>query len=192
MSTYMVKKIEQAALLSDSFKLSLLEHFADEPRTVKQVAEKMNLKQTRLYRHVDSLLQAGLLKIVKEQQKRGTVERYYQTIATRFEIDSSLFSGGDDEKNEGVKMIRNILRDTEREILPLLANDKALDETEDTLTPVLMRLLIQGTESEMAALHKKLTDWIRECEAMPADQKNTDKVSYRALLMFYRQPQNPD
>ena len=54
METYVVKRLEQAKLLTDPFKLKLLERFAGEPVTTKQVADRMGEKAPRLYRHVDA------------------------------------------------------------------------------------------------------------------------------------------
>ncbi len=85
MSTHVIRDLGQAKLLTDPFKLKLLERFADEPITTKQVADLMGEKAPRLYRHVDALVEAGLLELIKEQPKRGTIERYYKTIASRFE-----------------------------------------------------------------------------------------------------------
>ena len=41
MGTYIVKRLEQAKLLTDPFKLKLLEQFAGSPVTTKQVADRM-------------------------------------------------------------------------------------------------------------------------------------------------------
>ena len=75
MDTYVVKRLDQAKLLTDPFKLKLLEQFGGSPVTTKQVADQMGEKAPRLYRHVDALFDAGLLKLVEEKPKRGTVER---------------------------------------------------------------------------------------------------------------------
>ena len=61
MKTHYVKDLEQARLLTDPFKLKLLEQFAAEPRTTKQVADHLGEKAPKLYRHVDALATAGLL-----------------------------------------------------------------------------------------------------------------------------------
>jgi DNA-binding transcriptional ArsR family regulator len=91
MDTYIVKRLDQAKLLTDPFKLKLLERFGGDPVTTKQVADQMGEKAPRLYRHVDALFDAGLLELVEEKPKRGTVERYFRTIASRFEVDPELF-----------------------------------------------------------------------------------------------------
>ena len=105
MSTYIVKSLDQAKLLTDPFKAKLLERFAGNPATTKQVADLMGEKAPRLYRHVDALFEAGLLELVQEKPKRGTVERYFRTIASRFEVDPHLFSKSHGKNNESVDMM---------------------------------------------------------------------------------------
>ncbi|MGH1363330.1 MAG: helix-turn-helix domain-containing protein [Calditrichia bacterium] len=189
METYWIKRLDQAALLSDSFKLTLLEHFADEPATIKQVAALMKVKQTRLYRHIDALAQAGLLKVVREQPKRGTVERHYQAVARRFEIDSSLFASEPGEKSEAAQVLQNMLRDTENEVLPLLDISKEDASAEDELSAILLRVSVQGSEAQMKALRNKLMEWLKECEELEPDEEDTPHLAYRGLMFFYPTPE---
>jgi len=119
MSTYVVKSLEQAKLLTDPFKSKLLERFAGKPLTTKQVADLMGEKAPRLYRHVDALFAAGLLELVEEKPKRGTVERYLRTVASRFEVDPHLFAKSD-QPNEAVEMMRSLFRETEADLVHFL------------------------------------------------------------------------
>ena len=70
MKTYVVKRLEQAKLLTDPFKLKLIEGFAGAPATTKQVADRLGEKAPRLYRHVDALVDEGLLILIEEKPKR--------------------------------------------------------------------------------------------------------------------------
>ena len=116
MDTYVVKRLEQAKLLTDPFKLKLLERFGGKPVTTKQVADRMGEKAPRLYRHVDALVDEGLLELVEEKPKRGTIERYYRTVASRFEVDPALFSTSSGVGDDAVNMLRGIQRDTESDL----------------------------------------------------------------------------
>ncbi|MGY8795785.1 MAG: ArsR/SmtB family transcription factor, partial [Woeseiales bacterium] len=79
MDAFVIKRLEQAKFLSDPFKLKLLDEFAGIPVTTKQVADRLGEKAPRLYRHVDALFEEGLLTLIEEKPKRGTIERYYKT-----------------------------------------------------------------------------------------------------------------
>jgi len=67
-----------------------------EVRTAQELAELLhNIPQSTLYRHVNTLSKAGILKIVEERRHRGMVERVYSLAMD----DNELFS-------EGCRMLR--------------------------------------------------------------------------------------
>lgn len=68
MENFIIKDIEQIRLLSDPFKLQLIQAFAEGDKTTKQVAADLGESVTKLYRHVDALHGAGLLVITGEKQ----------------------------------------------------------------------------------------------------------------------------
>lgn len=117
MDAFVIKRLEQAKLLSDPFKLKLLDEFAGIPVTTKQVADRLGEKAPRLYRHVDALFEEGLLALIEEKPKRGTIERYYKTVAARFEVDPELLSSARSGEDEATELIRSAFCATESELL---------------------------------------------------------------------------
>jgi DNA-binding transcriptional ArsR family regulator len=55
-----------------------------EPRTVADLAELLDVPITRLYHHVNRLIDAGLIQAVATRQVAAVTERRYQTVAQRF------------------------------------------------------------------------------------------------------------
>jgi len=192
MDTFIVKSLEQAKLLTDPFKLKLLERFAGTPVTTKQVADQMGEKAPRLYRHVDALFDAGFLELVEEKPKRGTIERYYRTVASRFEVDHELFSTSPQSRDEGIDMMRTLLRDTEADLVKLMS--RADETTRDTgHPPVLMRVAVRGTDKELGRLRDKLQEWLEECEVIAeSGEGRDDGIAYAGLLAFYPQVEDRD
>lgn len=187
MDTYIVKSLEHAKLLTDPFKLKLLERFAGKPVTTKQVADQMGEKAPRLYRHVDALYAAGLLELVEEKPKRGTIERYYRTIASRFEVDPELFSTSPQNKDEGLKLMRGLFRDTEADLASIFSQ---ADEASPDLghLPMVMRVAVRGTDKELQRLRDKLEEWLEECEVIAeSGEGRDDGIAYAGLLAFYPQ-----
>ena len=188
MDTYVVKRLDQAKLLTDPFKLKLLERFGGDPVTTKQVADLMGEKAPRLYRHVDALFDAGLLKLVEERPKRGTVERYYQTVAHRYEVDPELFAPAAELKVEGLEMVRNLIRETESDLVRVFA-DPELTPADRNRLPLLMRFAIRGTDDEIQRLRDKLEEWLDESQSLADSREDTDEgTAYAGLLAFYPQP----
>ena len=188
MDTYVVKRLEQAKLLTDPFKLKLLERFGGKPVTTKQVADGMGEKAPRLYRHVDALAEEGLLELVEERPKRGTIERYYRTVADRFEVDPNLFSTSSGVADGALDMLRSIFRDTESDLVRILERLKDSEPDQEGL-PLIMRLGIRGTPEEIQGLQEKLDEWMEECKSLSCDKDDTpDMKSYSGLLAFYQSP----
>ena len=190
MDTYVVKRLEQAKLLTDPFKLKLLERFGGKPVTTKQVADGMGEKAPRLYRHVDALAEEGLLELVEERPKRGTIERYYRTVAGRFEVDPNLFSTSSGVADGALDMLRSIFRDTESDLVRIFDQLKDGEPDPEDL-PLVMRLGIRGTAEEIQRLQEKLDEWMEECKSLSCDKEDTpDMKSYSGLLAFYQRPDN--
>ena len=188
MQTYLVKRLEQAKLLTDPFKLQLLERFAGSPATTKQDADRMGEKAPRLYRHVDALVDEGLLELVEERPKRGTIERYYRTVADRFEVDPNLFSPAGDGAREGAEMIRSVFRDTEAELVRVFDAPQS-DADDDNSQPIIMKLAVRGSPEEIDGLRRRLEDWLTDCDTLgDRDPDDPSLVTWNALLTFYPRP----
>jgi predicted ArsR family transcriptional regulator len=173
--TYKIKDLEQVRLLSDPLKLKLLQAFAESAKTTMQVAAELGERVTKLYRHVDALLDAGLLVVVSEQQKRGTVERTFRAVAHRFEADHALFRG--EPGDEGAEAAREMLRVTESEIVDILARDG--DDR-----AIVMRFRGRASPRQVADLRATLEAWL---ESLPDDERRPgdDAQAFGGLIAFY-------
>src|SRR5438270_9631906 len=67
--------------LAHPLRLRMMELFAEQPRTTKQVAEELGQPPTRLYHHVAALERAGLLRLRETRKNRGTTEKWYEAIS---------------------------------------------------------------------------------------------------------------
>ena len=172
---FRIKNLEQVRLMTDPLKLQLLQAFAEEPKTTKQVAAELDESITKLYRHVDALHDAGLLEIVSEKQKRGTVERTFRAVAQRFEADHSLFA---DDSDDGQAAARDMLRAGEDEILQAISSAAASDDP----NPIMMRLRCKVSPDRLAELHRTLGEWIESTED---EGEGEDKEEFGALIAFY-------
>lgn len=173
---YKINSLEQVRLLSDPFKLSILQAFAEEERTTKEVAETLKQPITKLYRHVDALHDAGLLEITREKQKRGTVERHFRAVGKRFEADHSLFADESDDESDSV---RDLFRASEDEIVNAI---KSMSDNERKATFVRMR--IKGSAERLDELQRQLIQWV---EAVQDDVADAAEEAFEAgaLIAFY-------
>jgi DNA-binding transcriptional ArsR family regulator len=157
--TLYINNIKQVKLLSDPLKLQLLQVFAESEKTAKEAATSLGESLTKLYRHVDALLDGGLIEITRETPKRGTVERTFRAVAERFEVDQSLFSGIEDSDN--MNAVRDLLRAGENEIMQALAH--VADQEDPAMT--VMRTRVKGSPEQLERLYKSLLNWFEEVQA---------------------------
>jgi len=108
---YIVRELKQIKALSDPLRQAIIGAMSKEPRTTKQVAVSLGQPVTKLYRHVEILEQAGLVTLVRTAPKRGTTEKYYQSIARSF------FVAGDSLSPDELSEIELIFSRTFQEIL---------------------------------------------------------------------------
>jgi DNA-binding transcriptional ArsR family regulator len=108
--TYVISDLETLKVLSDPFRLDLLRMVAyankvHELRTVKQLAEELELPPTKLYYHVNLLEKHGLITVAETQVVSGIIEKKYKVIADNIIIDKHILAteeGPSDEKLEGL------------------------------------------------------------------------------------------
>jgi predicted ArsR family transcriptional regulator len=177
-NTHKIRDLEQIRLLSDPLKLRLLQAFAESARTTKAAAVELGESVTKLYRHVDALHDAGLIEVVEENQKRGTIERTFRAVAQRFEADHSLFT--DAPWDEGTIAARDMLRVTEAEILNMLANTH--DDTDERA--IIMRVRGKASPEKVAELRGALNAWL---ESLPDhdDTQGEATQEFGGLIAFY-------
>ena len=72
-----INDVELLKIMLDPRRMQILRFAQDEPITVKQMAEIMDEKPSRLYYHVKKLEEAQLLELVETKQQGNLIEKYY-------------------------------------------------------------------------------------------------------------------
>lgn len=88
MVQWKTQTLELMKVLSDPRRNQIL-HLAESPVTVKDLAEEIEEKPSRLYYHVNKLLEVGLLEVVDTKLHGNLTEKYYQAK------DNDVFYKGD-------------------------------------------------------------------------------------------------
>ena len=169
-----IKDLEQVRLLSDALKLDIVQAMAESECTAAEVAGRLSEPVTKLYRHIDALLDAGLIEVVREQKKRGTIERHFRAAARRFEVEQSLFS----EDTEGSD-IRSALRAAEDEIVAAVR--RGADEN-----LILTRIRLKGSAERITQLQAELAEWLERVQVEDDSEASNELVEAGALIAFYR------
>ena len=78
-----IEDVNQAMTLLKPLRLEILKRL-DEPRTCPELADYFDETPQKIYYHVKTLEQAGLVEKVGERRVRGTVEGHYQASARAY------------------------------------------------------------------------------------------------------------
>ncbi len=114
---FTITKIETLKAVSTPFRQNLMRLMAESPRTVKDMARELEMPPSRLYYHINQLLEHGIIRVVKTQIVSGIVEKHYQLSARAFRVDRSLLAPGSDlEKASLEAVLASTLDVTEKEI----------------------------------------------------------------------------
>ena len=171
--------LKQIRALADPLRMRILTALNEE-RTTKQVAELLHEKPTRLYHHVDALERAGLVQLTRTQPKRGTIEKYYRSVARTFEARVSTGRGAEASREVIDDVMATAFATTSSEVSRLLERGAGSTLSEEG---ILTFLEVRATRAEIQKLRRRLHAAIgvarEEGKSSPRDER------YRLTIAFY-------
>ncbi len=163
-----IETLSQVKAISSPIRKKLMDLFCREALTTKQAAIILDENPTKLYHHVDCLKKAGFLKLVKTKRKRGTVEKYFQAVATDFKINPALFNP-ETTGNEATKEIYNLVRSNFEDALQEIKKSltQKLKDKSGHYNPLVMKnSRIFFTKEKAEELVKVMEAWIdKNCDS---------------------------
>ena len=182
--SFTVRQLAQVKVLTDPLRQRILGAFMLEPRTTKQVALRLGEKPSKLYHHVDALSRAGLIELKETRQNRGTIEKYFQSVATHFSVDSSLFPSLPDRASRIIDEFDEVLDATRAGLFTSL--DDASTPSGEGLQPVFERAVLRGPPHKIRQCREKLLAVLEECQTVcrSATADEGPPVDYAVSLFF--------
>ncbi|KYK38109.1 MAG: hypothetical protein AYK18_07995 [Theionarchaea archaeon DG-70] len=181
-----IKNPEQVKVMAHPLRMSLIEVFSHKPMTAKQAAQLLGQKPTRLYHHVDALERVGLIRLVKTQKKRGTLEKYYRTVAHHFIVDRMIFQSKAEEKETLGKlqatvgaMFDETLSEINRSMTQRLIEP---DRKSKSRQAIFARTRIKATHEQVEKIKKKIDNLLKQCNV---GKRKQGEVEYGLTLAFY-------
>jgi DNA-binding transcriptional ArsR family regulator len=90
------QKIKEIAILEDSQKLKMildrlswkiLVMLSEKEMYPLELAKKLGIHEQKVYYHIRKLAKAGAITVVREEEKKGAIAKYYKTFSTAFGIE---------------------------------------------------------------------------------------------------------
>lgn len=89
---FVVDDLDTLKAVADPLRLRVILEMQDDPVTVKEVAGRLDVPQTRLYYHVKLLEKHGLIRVAGRRMVSGIEERSYQATAMNWTVSARLAS----------------------------------------------------------------------------------------------------
>lgn len=184
---YEVTELEQLRVLADPLRLRVLDCLYQEPRTVKQVADQLDLPATKLYYHVGELERIGVVKVVETRVKSGIVEKYYRTTAPLIRVSRELLKltgSPSDTTHTYAELVGSLFEAVADDLRQAVLTGQLVPPEEHAIkTAALGRTNVRLTRAAAARLARKLGKLLQE--DMEAADDPAGEVEYGFALAFF-------
>jgi DNA-binding transcriptional ArsR family regulator len=156
----------KTSLLIHPIRLQIITAFSNRQMTAKELAEIIpNVPLTTLYRHINALVDGGLLQITSETQVRGTVERTY-ALAARPSLNADDLRGMKKQDYQQAFMIylSSLMSITQR-YLDHKGDDEEFNPLADGMDLSLGTLNL--SDKEFQDLNRRILDLLLSCADNP-------------------------
>ncbi len=149
----------QLRLVADPLREHITHSLVDQAKTVAQLAAELGCAPTRLYHHVQRLLEAGLITIEREQPVRGVTEKFYRASGRTLLLDRKAFAAKGKAGGEGLQAILAYALEQSRSELEAAVRRGRIDpvyEWPDPRQVVAWRSVARVTPSEAEKLRQRV------------------------------------
>ncbi len=170
--------LSQLEALSSSMRLRILQ-WALDPVTVGALAERFGVPRTRLYYHVNLLVDEGLLVEVGERTSGARVEHIYRTVARSVTPSPELL---EDDPRQGAKLAVGLVLDparTESETMieKKLRGGSTIGEVD--------RLLLRFTDEQAREFVRRLDQFCAEFQSQSIESSDEGKKESYAFSFAF-------
>ncbi len=209
-----VADVETLKAISDPLRLRILETMVTRVErgwSVKELAAALAVPQTRLYHHVELLVERDLLRPVEQRVVSGIIETRYRVAALSLRLDHRLMSGEGALHDAARDLLHSVFDEAREEVGRALhafleaSADRGTDGPADpgasldgqdpaasldaddrrTDKPILHRGLARVSPARAAEFRSRLTELLRDFDT---DGDAPDAEAWGFLVALYRVP----
>jgi DNA-binding transcriptional ArsR family regulator len=186
-----IRDVETLRAISDATRMRILETMVqrqDPAWSVKELAAALELPATRLYHHMELLLERDLIRPVERRVVSGIIETRYAAAALNFQLDRTMFATG---SGEGLAVLHETLRavfDTARSELELAIRLGSIDASADAPPDrrlFLSRGLARLSPDRATELRERLTSLLEE---YGDDDDAPEAIAWGLVVALYPMP----
>lgn len=191
---FTIKDLETLKVIADPLRIQILKTLR-RPRTVKSIADELDMPATKLYYHVNQMEKHGLIRVVETNIVSGIIEKQYQATARNYRVDEGLLTDKSRFTGENLEaLIMAILDDTKDEIrksikegLIQLGDKKQLERGQ------FMRGNLYLMEEEAAEFASQLETLSNQYATLSQNNRESqDRLAFGYTIVFYPAAQPDD
>lgn len=178
---------ETLKVIADPLRLQILKSFKS-PRTVKDVAEILDIVQTKLYYHVNMLEKYGFIEVVETNVVSGIIEKHYRVTAARYSVDSDLLAAAEDPGGQVDTLLSAVFDSAKSEIKQSVrAGLMDLKDDSEPKRGMIVHSSLNLTDEQVEEFDKKMSALLREFYDMAEenDTANPNAPIYGLTLAFF-------
>src|SRR5215204_2584763 len=167
-----IRDVDTLRAISDATRVRILEQMVQRRSpawSVKELAAALEMPQTRLYHHVELLLERDLIRATERRVVSGIIETRYSAAAMSFQLDRSLFAGDTAAGLEVLHQTLSAVFDTARAEVELSLRLGAITAEPGERNLLLTRGLARLTPGRAAELRERLQAILAEFDDTSAD-----------------------
>lgn len=178
---FVIDDVATLKVLADPLRIQLLSELNLAPRTVKEIATRIGVPQTRLYYHIKLLERHGIIRVVGRRMVSGIEERSYQTTARSTVVSPTL--GAELARSGAVKALFDLFA-AQMEVA--LVDSVPVGDPRSAVI-ALSTLPVFLTPEEVPVFSEALQQFLTPY----ADESRRDRLEYEFLIAGYRKAE-PD
>lgn len=185
---FIVDDLEVLKVIAHSTRLDILQSLKH-PKTVKEIAQKLDLPATKLYYHVNLMEKHDLIQVVETNIVSGIIEKKYQVTARNYRLQDGLLTEGNTYSKEIDMMLRAIFTTTRTEINRSIEAEQMKLANEDK-RGLLWHSGVRLTPTQFAEFYEELEALLRKMAVLSkendtAEDGNIDAKHYGITVAFY-------
>jgi DNA-binding transcriptional ArsR family regulator len=180
--TFWIEDLDSLRALADPTRLQIIELLV-KPLSVKEIAEEMAVPRTRLYHHIKTLEQNGLIRVVGERKARALNERVFVAAAKEFRPGPGILEEATgDEMAEA--LLTTVLDTTRADFIRAVRSGVVrLDEIGEHQLLAVGRCLVRLPEAKAEKFAREVEDLVRRMNEEDT-QADEDPVSAFAFVFY--------
>ena len=185
----LIEDVDTLKVLADPQRMQIMRAF-DQPRTVKEVAMRLNRPATKLYYHVNLLEKHDIIRVVETNIVSGIIEKQYQIMAEQYKVAGSLLASSEmDEHLEAVlTTVFDVAKVDIKSSIQLGLMDLEHKEEEPLHNSILSHSQLYLTEAQFTALRDQLNSILEEYGHLDQHEGVPGTKAYGLVAALYPLP----